>query len=306
MKSKTFEKAREFIYRNARPIDLALWRYHFESGSADDVYTALSVYQNNDGGFAYGIEPDFLNENSTPVATWCAIQHLKEIGINGNCAIVKGILKYLDNGKDFSDGKWHNVVPTNNDYPHAIWWHCSDGVGKPDDNPTVSLAGFVLRYGDKNSALYKKCANIAKSRVTSFIDEPIDEMHTLRCYLELYEYCAETGGFDLFDMDAFKKTLYAAVKKTICADSSKWFTEYVCKPSMFFDGSKLLFDIVGRELCEEEGKMLADAQLHDGSWSVTWLWHNDYTEFYVSAHKWKSDIIRKNMLYLSALDIIER
>lgn len=27
----TFEKAKNFIYRNARPVDLALFKYHFES-----------------------------------------------------------------------------------------------------------------------------------------------------------------------------------------------------------------------------------------------------------------------------------
>ena len=33
----TFEKARNFIYRNARPVDLALFKYYFENGSRDDV-----------------------------------------------------------------------------------------------------------------------------------------------------------------------------------------------------------------------------------------------------------------------------
>ncbi len=305
MQYETFKKAREFIYRNARPIDLAMWRYHFESGSADDVYTALSAYQNSDGGFAYGIEPDFLNVNSTPIATWCAIRHLREIGIDGKCAIVNGILKYLDSGKDFSNGKWHNTVPTNNDFPHAIWWHCRDGVGKPDDNPTVSLAGFALRYGDRQSALYGRCADIVKNCITRFIEDPTDEMHILYCYLELFEYCVQINGFDLIDMEAFRAALFAAVKKSVCADSSKWFTEYVCKPSMFFDSSKLLFDIVGRELCAKEGRMLVDVQLPDGTWPVTWLWHNDYTEFYVSKNMWKSNIIRQNMLYLRALGILE-
>lgn len=30
MKNEVFKKANEFIYRNARPLDLALWRYHFD------------------------------------------------------------------------------------------------------------------------------------------------------------------------------------------------------------------------------------------------------------------------------------
>ena len=45
---KTFEKARDFIYRNARPLDLARWQYHFENGSKEAVLKALSYYQNAD------------------------------------------------------------------------------------------------------------------------------------------------------------------------------------------------------------------------------------------------------------------
>ena len=44
-----FEKAREFIYRNARPLDLTRFQYHFENGSKEAVMNALSYYQNADG-----------------------------------------------------------------------------------------------------------------------------------------------------------------------------------------------------------------------------------------------------------------
>lgn len=66
-----------------------------------------------------------------------------------------------------------------------------------------------------------------------------------------------------------------------------------------------------RKLCDAEnsdvmkGRMLVDVQLPDGTWPVTWLWHNDYTEFYVLKNMWKSNIIRQNMLYLRALGILE-
>ena len=44
------EKAREFIYRNARPLELAQWQYHFENGSKENVYTQeyndLQTFQN--------------------------------------------------------------------------------------------------------------------------------------------------------------------------------------------------------------------------------------------------------------------
>lgn len=47
-----FEKARKFVYRNARPLDLARWKYHFGNGSEKEVIEVLSAYQNEDGGYA--------------------------------------------------------------------------------------------------------------------------------------------------------------------------------------------------------------------------------------------------------------
>ena len=41
-----YEKCRTYIYRTARPLCLALWKYHFENGSKEDVLHALAFYQN--------------------------------------------------------------------------------------------------------------------------------------------------------------------------------------------------------------------------------------------------------------------
>lgn len=49
MHNETFNNARQFIYRNARPLDIARWQYHFENSSKDAVLTALAAYQNTDG-----------------------------------------------------------------------------------------------------------------------------------------------------------------------------------------------------------------------------------------------------------------
>ncbi|MGN1346464.1 MAG: hypothetical protein ACI4V1_06740 [Eubacteriales bacterium] len=39
--TETYKKAGSFLYRNARPLDLARWQYHFENGSRAAVVTAL-------------------------------------------------------------------------------------------------------------------------------------------------------------------------------------------------------------------------------------------------------------------------
>jgi hypothetical protein len=77
--NSTYQNARAFIYRNARPLDFARWQYHFEGGGKDAVLTALSAYQNEDGGFGHALEPDSWNPNSVPLQTWTATEILREI-----------------------------------------------------------------------------------------------------------------------------------------------------------------------------------------------------------------------------------
>ena len=55
--SELFAKARLFIYRNARALDLARWRFHFEDADKSEVLAALSAYQNKDGGFGWPWKP---------------------------------------------------------------------------------------------------------------------------------------------------------------------------------------------------------------------------------------------------------
>lgn len=56
-----YEGIRRWMYRNARPLDLARWRFHFEGGGAAPVLEALSAYQNEDGGFGHALEADAWN-----------------------------------------------------------------------------------------------------------------------------------------------------------------------------------------------------------------------------------------------------
>ncbi len=298
-----FSKAKEFIYRNARPLDFVRFKFHFGNGSVDEVISVLSSYQKSDGGFAYALEPDNWNENSTPIATWMATTVLNEINFcNASHPVIKGILKYLESGKDFSDGKWFNVVPTNNCFPHAVWWNCDGDKGMPDDNPTVSLAGFALKFSDKESRLYHEAENIVSNCVSEFICNPVTEQHTLRNYAELYNYCKSIDNFDLVDLEQFKNILAENMNSAICKDMSKWRTEYVCTPLQLYIYGGESSKFIDKELVDKEAELIMKCQLPDGSYPITWQWYNDYKEFEISANWWKSNLLIKNLLYLRELD----
>lgn len=289
---KIFQKARGFIYRNARPVDLARWRYHFEGGAREEVLTALAAFQNEDGGFGHGLEADSLNPNSCPIQTWNACEILREIGLeDGSHPIIRGILRYLGSGADFSErrNQWRNTVKSNNDYPHAVWWSYSEEKEEFNYNPTAYLAGFILRFAEKDGALYRKAEEIAKQAYAWFREKaPFGDNHVANCFVRLYEALSETGAA-LADPDEFAEKLREEVGASICRETERWRTEYVGMPSFFISDKSSMFYAGNEALVEEECALIAESQLDDGSYPVPWQWYNEYKEFPLAENWWKSD-----------------
>lgn len=298
---KVFQRAQQFIYLNARPLDLTRWQYHFENGSKEAILNALAYYQNEDGGFGHALEPDAWNPNSAPIQTWVATEILREIDFTDNShPIVQGILNYLASGKDFNGKYWLNVIESNKDYPHAPWWYgTKEETGHDDYNPTACLAGFIIKYANRDSTLYKLGCKLAQSAVSTYLNQGLlNNMHTVACYIRLLQYCEEAGVTDIFDIEALCRKLKEQVIYSITKATDTWGTAYVCKPSQFITWPDSVFYPLIQEYADFECEFILQAQLPDGSWPVTWNWA-DYPEAWaVSRNWWKADIIIKNMLYL--------
>lgn len=296
----TFEKARQFIYRSARPLEWTRWQYHFEGGCRENVIKALTAFQNEDGGFGHGLEADNWNPHSSPIATWNACMVLKEISWQEKeHPIVKSILRYLESGQDFDEThqQWMNTIPTNNDYPHAVWWGY-DGQSEFKYNPTAMLAGFILRYGEEGTPLYEKGCRIAKEAVQWFMEKvPKVDRHETACFVTLYEYMQEMG-LQLVNMASLAQALKQQVNANLTRNTDKWKTEYVDKPSAFFIVPGSMFYEDNKELAAYECRFIRETQLEDGSFSVNWQWWTDYKEFESAKMIWKSVIVLENMLYL--------
>ncbi len=301
----TFDKARLFMYRNARPLDLARFQYHFENGSRENVVNVLSCYQNEDGGFGHAVEADCWNPNSTPLHTSRASTILMEIGFDDrDHPLVQRLLKWYASGKNFDGNRWAITVESNNDYPHAPWWH-SDSVSAchTDYNGTAQIAGFIVRYADRKSDIFRLGVRIANEAVAALPPESIQDMHTCGCYVQMMESFEKANAAELIPYDLLKSKLHRSVKNLIDADKSNW-GAYVCKPSQFMHSRDSAFYAENREIAEYECGYIINTQLPDGSWDIPWHWDAFPDEWAISKNWWKGNGIIQNLLYLNGFGML--
>ena len=258
----TYQNARDFIYRNARPLDFSRFQYHFEGGSSESVLDALLAYQNNDGGFGHALEPDIWNPYSNPIQTFTATEILREINFTDKYhPIIKGILEYLVSGKDFEDRFWYQAVESNNDFPHAPWWHVEPQSISPHTyNPSAALVGFIIRYGSKESDIYRLACSIIKEAYEYCLEYGIPrDMATLGCIIRMTQYLVESNTFDIIDTSNLLVILKEKVKETITKDTSLWLTNYICKPSLFISSNSSAFYDDNMDIAEYECKFIVNS-----------------------------------------------
>ena len=150
LSSEKFNKAREFVTIHARPLDLALYNYYFKNQPLTTFLDELHKFQNKDGGFAYGLEPDIRTPVSNNISTTFAFQYLSKVGASPKYCL--DALDYFSQSYSEKYGKWLAVTPEVNDSPHAIWWQYDESKQSDDStwgNPTVEILGYlrVLEVG---------------------------------------------------------------------------------------------------------------------------------------------------------------
>ncbi len=163
---KDYNKLRRMVYRNARALTVAIWRYNFENGRAEDIIDVLSCYQNEDGGFGHGLDGNCLNPNSSPYITSMAVGIIEQYYqfSDMNHPVLQGILRYLASDAHATEAGWLGMasIPANNDYSHAPWFHYSPDKAADELDPQT-LVNFILKYAEKDSKLYQKAHSIDES-----------------------------------------------------------------------------------------------------------------------------------------------
>ena len=294
------------MYRNARPLDLARFQYHFENGSKEAVLNILSYYQNEDGGFGHAVEADCWNPNSIPLHSNTASEIIREIDVmDSQQPVIQGLLKWYASGKHFNGKSWEITVESNNDYPHAPWWHTgSVSSCHTDYNGTAQIAGFIARYADKGSDIFKLGVRVANEAIVALSPDEIRDMHTCVCYMRMAELFEKGNATEYIPFDELKSKLHNSINKLIVTDTSKW-SSYVCQPSYFIDSKESEYYLDNKEIADYECEYIINTQLADGSWNIGWTWGGNYPdEWAISKNWWKGQWIIQNLLYLKGFGLL--
>ena len=270
------ERIEQFVNRNGRPLDIARFRHAFRGGDAQEVVNTLTDFQNEDGGFGNGLEPDFLLPESSPIATWVGLGCLSDLGIDAETDIVRRALKYLQSSYDDELGGWVPVSPAVNNHPHAGWWHFEpDEGGTPIHqtpwNPTSALTGYLWHFEFPGPPSAAELTGRALAYLRDKADSDI-EMHELYTFVQLATLAPEPHAGELQALTT------AAVQRIVQTSRADW-EGYGAQPLTFVNGPGHYLHAALREVVAANLDYWLDTLGENGAWSLPWQWGRDEDEF---------------------------
>lgn len=264
--NKQLEKIFKFVNRNARKLDIELMRYFFNQSNSEHVLSELVKYQNKDGGFGYGLEPDFRTEVSSNIATTYAFQYLEKVKPFEIPQFMFKALDFFTKNYNKKTLNWIPIPKETNQSPHAIWWNYNQEKYLTDSewgNPTVEIIGYLLRY--KNNFDKNELNMLKHKSLKRLFDADEIEVHELMCYQRFVHSLNKTD----------KQRVYAKIAslalKQVERNVDKW-KEYVSRPLYFVDNNKSPIYNVLKEEVDKELDYMIDNLDSEGGWYPNWEW----------------------------------
>jgi hypothetical protein len=269
-------RAAHFFQEHGRDIDRARFAYHFEHRTHDQLLDVLVRYQNADGGFGHGLEPDIEAPDSNPFATELALLICLQAEVPRDRPLLAGTVAYLERTQD-DDGGWRFSEAVYA-HPLAPWFQ---GWQWPNLNPACTIAGLLKEIGLGSPALHAR-ADALFTRLARLEDVAGDEFYGVRPYAYYF----------LPDWEHPQRELYLAgvlwwlIRQHVSgklADSEHFFA-YV-RTLRTYTGRLLPTEIVAERLDQ-----LAAEQAEDGGWPSPCSEH------------WRGWTTVQNLLVLRAFD----
>lgn len=152
----TIDRALAFLDTHGRPVEAAWARHVCADGPRGTLLDALATYQNADGGFGNGLEPDIAAPDSQAFAARLAMQMLISIGASPEEPIVQRLGAWLKSAQA-EEGDWP-FAPGVREHALAPWFA---GWVFPSLNPALCLAGAATRLGVGADRLHGRVRTLA-------------------------------------------------------------------------------------------------------------------------------------------------
>jgi len=123
--AEKLDRIRAFVFGyEGRLLERQLFRFLFEDAGPDPVLAALAAYQNPDGGFGNGIEPDLMAPQSSGIGLETALDQYHLIGSIPE-DVAAAVIKWLERSVN-ARGIIEHPPSRAEQYPLQPWWRGND------------------------------------------------------------------------------------------------------------------------------------------------------------------------------------
>lgn len=296
---KQFEAAKRFILEYARPLENALFRFHFESGSLDQVFEELRRFQNTDGGYGHGLEADLRTPLSSVLCTNFALEYLRSVQAKTEHA--ERAVLFLVKSFDSELRSWRIIPLDSQQFPHAPWWRMENLDERFDNyrvNPKFEVLSHILAYRD--------C--VPEFAIDDLVEESIQLLPASTTNVDKHdiESCirlAESERILASQRERLTERLLTWIPRIVERNPHKW-SEYCLQPLDVVSSGNSPF----LSLLEEEVNRAIEYQLNNqndtGSWEPNWHWLGTFPEEWTKAKaEWAGVLTLKMLVTLTSFDI---
>ncbi|NEZ57092.1 hypothetical protein [Adonisia turfae] len=296
------EASQQFIEQKGRPLEIARFHHAFNGASADSVVAALKEFQNPDGGFGHGLEPDLRTNDSSALCTSIAFQVFRSINGTSDHEVVSVAIAYLLKTLDQKEWHWPIIPKSAQQSPHAPWWEQSDDEETSELfslNPTAEILGYLYDY---QHLVPETIISQVSERVMGALSNTEQMgMHDLLCCLRLMKTKTLPDEF----REQIRQAVAQQIDGTIEKNSAAW-EGYCLRPLQVIDAPDSPFMAGMEEAVTANLAYEISTQSEEGAWSPTWSWGDMFPDAWQQAHQdWSGVITVETLLVLKRFGCLE-
>jgi hypothetical protein len=270
MSRQMFDNAARFMRQSARPLERAIFEYHFGDGHRTNVLAELVPYQNEDGGFGNALESDIRAPASSVIATVTALAVLRDIGATEDTPGLPAALTYLMDSYDVTRERWPIVPPEVEEAPHAPWWTYAESEETFRGfwaNPRAAVVSYLWQFRKLVPSPFVESA--LEAIVADLMRQPQRmEMHDLLAFVDLLE----TPELPEEAYQGVLDKLLRALPRSVVADPAQW-DGYNLKPiAVVSRPDSPLATAFDPAIIEANLDYEIDRLPAEGVWSPNWSW----------------------------------